>query len=338
MTLPDLFVAPDFKNRVQRISETMRCRRQRVIVGRGHTLDEPSPRLQGIYERGEQIETYGIKIARREFGDEWDYIEQADVTTPFGSGHIDLACINPVDGMDVVIIDVKSRTLPHRVSDDYIWQIRAYGKFWHDEFGVRPRLFLLYVDPSMLQHTWFEIQLTDEHAAMIEAEERAIADLVTRRLERSEYPERTCDTPEQGAGRFCPVVGECFREWQPEPNGEITDDAVIELAKRLAKARAERSKLQAQVKAWGDIVDELQNALEHAAPAGQKLTAGPVTLKRSVSTRTMFDLTGAEKAGYMLPDDLEDFVSTSVGSRWTVEIDESELKAIDIAEIEPEEK
>lgn len=325
---PDLWgEGEDADRRTQRISETMRCRRQRVLVGRGHPLDSVPPRLKGIYERGEQIEQYGIRVIRAELakaGFDGELQLQARVDTPFGPGHLDVAAVG---ADETFIYDVKSKAKPHHVDEFYAWQLRAYARYWWAQHGVRPeKLFIVMVDPSDLEDTWLPVYLKSAHIEAIDAEEALIADLVRRReLYWADYPERLCEKPSDGTGRFCRVVGECFKDWAPTPAGELEDPTVIDLAERLALKQLEAKRLGDAISEVKHEIEALRDGLRAVAPAGQEMRAGRAKLKRSEFPVARFSLSDAEKAGAGLPEECEPFVSVTVQERWTAElVDEDE--------------
>lgn len=307
--------------RQHRISETMRCRRMRVLYGRGHESDPTPTWLRGIFKRGELLEAYGVDRIREEAIEGTIVTPKAIVQTPFGSGEID--CLAEA-GLSVFIYDVKTMRTPHELKPDYAWQVRAYMRFYWQQHGVRPqRGYILTICPSTLAETWYPIELTDADVELIDAEEAIVAELIARReLLWSEMPERTCESPDDGRSRFCKMIGPCFQDWQPDDADELTDPDIVRLAQRLARAQERKKKHDTEAKKAETRVKTLQRQLADAVPPKKVVTAGGVSLKRTpIPGRTTLDATALREAHVVDEALLDEFTKTGEGhDRWTVKV------------------
>lgn len=321
VVLPDL-IETDVQRR-QRVSETMRCRRMRVMYGRGHIPDEPDDELAGYYERGIQLEDYLLGRVRdrlRADGHDFELSSQFPLETPFGGAHLDL--VVTFAALDwTVVVDVKSRTALD-LTDDAVWQLRAYMHYWGETYGYVPdRAFIATVHPSNLRERWFPVHLAPEHRRRIEREERVVHELIERRaLKWEELPKRTCEHPGEGKARMCRMVSECFADWNRGP-AVLEDPTVAMLARRLARAKTRASRLERQAKAEKAKVAALQDGLSWAVPPRSKVVAGGVELRRTPVETKSLSLAQAKKSGAMtryMERKLAPHVSTSSYDRWTV--------------------
>lgn len=311
--------------RAHRISETMRCRRMRVLYGRGHEPDPTPSYLKGVFKRGEQLEGYGVDRIREEAGEGVVVTPKAMLETPFGTGEIDcLATLE--DGSAPVIYDVKTMKTPHELKADYAWQVRAYMRFFWRQHGIRPqRGVIVTIDPSTLAESWYPIELTDADVELIDAEEAIVAELIARReLLWTEMPERTCEAPEDGRSRFCKMVGSCFSDWQAPDVDELTDPAIVKLAQQLARATERQKKAAAEAKRAETRVKTLRGKLRDAVPLKKVVVAGGVQLKRiEIAGRETLDAAALRESHVVDESVLDEFVKTGEPhDRWTVKLGE----------------
>jgi hypothetical protein len=307
--------------RAHRISETMRCRRMRVLYGRGHEPDPTPSYMRGVFKRGELLESYGVDRIREEAVEGTVITPKAMISTPFGSGEID--CLAQL-GETAFIYDVKTMRTPHELKPDYAWQVRAYMRFFWQQHGVRPqRGYIVTICPSTLAETWYPIELTDADVEMIDTEEAIVSELIARReLLWTEMPERTCESPEDGRSRFCKMIGPCFQDWQPDPDGVIDDPDIVKLAQRLARAADRKKRLDTEAKKAETRVKTLQRQLRDAVPVKTPVVAGGVQLKRiEVAGRTTLDASALREAHVVDESVLDEFTKTGdPHDRWTVKV------------------
>lgn len=307
--------------RAHRISETMRCRRMRVLYGRGHEPDPTPSYMRGVFKRGELLESYGVDRIREEALDGTVITPKAMLQTPFGTGEID--CLAEA-GLSVFIYDVKTMKTPHELKPDYAWQVRAYMRFYWRQHGIRPqRGYVLTIDPSTLAETWYPIELTDADVELIDAEEAIVSELIARReLIWSEMPERTCEAPEDGRSRFCKMVGACFSDWQAPDADELTDPAIVKLAQQLARATERHKKASAEAARAETAVKKLRVKIADAVPPKRVVHAGGVEIKRTpIAGRETLDAKALREAHVVDESVLDEFTKTGDGhDRWTVKV------------------
>ena len=224
---------------------------------------------------------------------------------PVGEGHIDLYvpherhAIEAVSAMNDDAATIERKAL----------QVAGYVL----EHPRAERATVVIVNPSTGEQDELPIEVEAFEPRVREIQAAVVAGIANP---AEAMPPRVCRHPHDGPTRWCPHVAPCFADWQRPTIEELVGGAelaerLLELDSRVTAARkaTEQHELEREL---------VRNELRAALPAGEEVTAGGVTLKRTVSVRRSLAIAKLEATGKRLPKSALPFVSESESERWTV--------------------
>jgi hypothetical protein len=220
---------------------------------------------------------------------------------PIGTGHMD--CYIPSERSAIEVVSNAGGQLP----DYKCLQVAGYAL----NHPNADQAFVLSVDTHTGDDPVYPIDLSG-----LEPRVREIEDTVYEGVKTGVPPERTCRTPFDGPAQFCPFVEHCFADWTFPPLEELLADP--KELEQLADAEDDVSDARQTLKDAEEKRNDIRSRLRPLVPANAESIAGGITVKRTVSPRTLFSLSDARKAGHDLPEPLQAFVKTSDQERWTV--------------------
>lgn len=305
-----------------RWSAAAKCPRQCAYGLLGAEPAEPDERTKRLWRRGRQLGADLANDFAAKYGEENVVREKAvawpDTGLPLGELHTDVF-IKP----EKMAVEVKSSTSPASILDDAITQLGGEIR-WDPEAEVGA---LAIVDPT----GWRDVELipvflTDELQERVES----IAAQVVTAANGGPLPERVCQKPADGRGRFCPFIDICFKDWQA-PDPLDLDSDVAQLAVELKQAQDEERQVKALVAEKEERRKELAKQLvEWDLVPGMDYVGSGVKVRRThVNDSPRFSFSKAEKAGMFqtpiwTPEHealISPFVSFSGGhDRWSVTV------------------
>jgi hypothetical protein len=277
----------------------------------GAEPEQPSERQQGRMQRGKDAQVYYGKRLAAKYGDEVEH-ERAvpwpsPPALPIGELHTDFFVPS-----ERLAIEVKSSEAVDSMFEISLKQVKGQVHFDPDcDVGA-----LVFLDRDYQETDVFPVVVTDEDAKELEATAAAVIEAG----KTGTLPERTCSRPQEGIGKLCPFIRECFAGWEPPHTEEREDVAPLATEAYLAKKALDQAK--ADLKPLEERYETARAALADAdLPAGET-AAGQIVVKRTVvSGSRRFSLSKAEKAGFPLNEEIYGpFITHTEGhSRWSFE-------------------
>lgn len=294
-----------------RWSHAAKCPRMGAMGLLGYEPEEPSDRQKGRMQRGKDAQRFYSQRLEAKYGGDVEHERAvpwpAPPALPIGELHEDIFV--PSEKM---VIEVKSSESVDSMFDISLRQVKGQVAFDPEaEVGA-----LVFLDRDYQETDVFPVIVTDEDVADLSA----IAAQVVEAGKSGELPERTCSRPQEGIGKLCPFIQDCFAGWEP-PETEQRDD-LAELAAEAYLAKRDLDQHKAEIKPYEQRYEQARAALEDAdLPAGETI-AGQIAVKRVlVSSSRRFSLSKAEKLGLFTGNDAERFDSvinhTEGHSRWS---------------------
>lgn len=298
-----------------RWSAASRCPRQAAYGLLGAFGEALPPRVQGLWERGQDVEDAWFRrldptndVLHRQYPVKWGKDWEAHVDGAFeNSRHMvevkSTVDIDKLPGAPVEANGVKTTAA--------VLQVAGAAHF--DPDGWWPRV--VAVSPVDYSEHEYPIQLTADLAGL--ADETAAR--VVRAAETGEMPDRVCKRPNDGYSRFCPYVSTCFADWE-EPSPIQLDGEVATLARELRAVEEAYSRASSNTKEATARRDELRAAVREHLPGPGDYTVGGVHIRlNGVSGRTSFRLADAIAAGLLTEAEAEPFTKRGDGhERWIV--------------------
>lgn len=302
-----------------RWSAAARCPRQAAMGLLGYEPEPVDDETRLLWERGNLDETWVVaKILAPEFGVR-NLIRQKAVEwprdgLPIGELHSDVFVVS--EGRPV---EIKSHANGEPAEHDFV-QLEGQLVFDPD---ARGRGSLIIVDRNLGRQT-IPVDLTDDGRERVHEIARQVVDAGRT----GELPDRTCEAPAEGIGKFCPFIQDCFACWTPPDP--------VQLGTEHAQLLADVYRLKQTAARLKEPYDEAQGEFEAARDAltalpleaGIEIRGGGVKAKRTdVAATDRLSLKEARRAGAFTPADetrLADFIEAKGGhSRWTIRLDDT---------------
>ena len=298
-----------------RWSAASRCPRQAAYGLLGAFGEALPPRVQGLYDRGNDVEDAWFRrlparddLVHRQYPVKWGMGWEAHVDGYFeGSNEM---------------VEVKSTVSPqHLPGSSVTWNgvettsavLQVAGAARFDGHDAAPRV--VAVNPIDYSECEYPITLTDDLAGL--ADETAL--LVLRAAEKAEMPPRACKRPTEGLSRFCPYMNTCFADWE-EPEPIQLDGSVARLALELEAIEDAYRQGGSDQKILKEQRDEAREQMRNVLPGPGDFSVAGVHIRLStVKGRETFSLKDAIAAGAISKEEAEPFIRRGEESeRWTV--------------------
>jgi hypothetical protein len=293
-----------------RWSSAVLCPRQAVYQGLGVVGAPPTPQQERVWRRGRFIGEAIAKDVAAVYADAGlEVIPEAEVLwpakNPIGTGHADIYV--PAEGEIIEVVSTKDAALPaHKAL-----QVSGYV-INHPE---ATRATVLSIDPSSSAERSDPVDVES-----FRPEVERIQGEVVEGLSVGRMPDRAGAHPGDFPCFWCAFKDTCWTGVEyPDPERIEQPDKVTVLqrladledrisigGKTVEHLKAERDELRAELRPW--IRD------------GKDTVAGGIKVKVTpVAGPERFDLSGARKAGHVLPESLRPFITTGKGyDRWTL--------------------
>lgn len=314
-----------------RWSHASKCPRMAAMALLGSEPEEPGDRQKGRMQRGKDAQRFFQRERLEPKYGEAGVIPEPAVAwpgppeLPIGEMHPDFFV--PAEKMT---IEVKSSEAVDSMFDQSLLQAKGQT-YWHPEAEVGALVFL---DRDYQETDWFPVLVTDDDVEQLED----IATQVVEAGRTGELPERTCLRPQEGVGKFCPFIRECFEGWEP-PVVEPRDD-LAQIAAEAYLAKRDLKTAEAELKPLVERWDAAKAALLEADLPPGETPAGPITIKRvDVSGSDRMSLSKARKAGLWTEAHSEifsSFISHTEGhTRWDLRRDDDTPLDLDFGDTVP---